>query len=331
MKLSIIIVSYNQYHHTTGPCLNSLIQDRTLENAEIIVVDNCSDSETKKNLQNAERSDSRITVIFNDENRGYAGGNNDGVKSATGDILILLNNDTIVTHGAFHCLASLLIQHPDWAMVGPMTNDCGNDQKIYTDGNTVDEILGQGALWCSHSNRFHYETDLLGFFCVAMRKRVYNQLGGLDESFGLGFYEDTDFCFRAFKKGLKMVITEDAFVYHYGSGSFSKVPSETKALLKKNKKIFRQKHGTYPTFDHVRHKNLAAMQRYDEILAETGYDKSLIYKFENRYRIARQQMPNNPLKKYFYLKKLNRLTNRKQQYVRWGHHGVKNPHSEQDP
>lgn len=302
---SIIIVSYNNFDNNSAPCLQSLLQDKT--EMEIIVVDNASDDYTRTKLNDFAKTDSRIKLLFNKSNRGYAGGNNDGVQMATSDIVILLNNDTIVPAGAIKRLTDLLHLHPDWHMLGPVTNACGNDQKIYTIGTDSNQILSQGKTWCAHSHNFYFSTDLLGFFCVAIRKQTYEQLSGLDESFGLGFYEDTDFCFRAYDAGLNMIITEDVFIYHQGSATFSKFPNQTKKLLKTNRKRFQQKHGTLPLNDHMRVKNLQALERYRSNIEQQQNISEILYKATNRLQVAEQLRPNNPLKKYLYNRRLKTL------------------------
>ncbi len=85
---------------------------------------------------------------------------------------------------------------------------------------------------------------VLFFFCVLIRRNLYEELQGLDEDFGLGYYEDTDFVYRAIKAGKQMVISEKTFVYHKGKGSFSKVNGAVRKLMKKNKKLFRKNMAT---------------------------------------------------------------------------------------
>lgn len=304
---SIIVISYNNFDDTTGPCLQSLIQSKAA--MEIIIVDNASDDYTISQLKKIAYMDKRIQIHLNKSNRGYAGGNNDGVQIASSNILILLNNDTIAPTGSIENLTTMLNNNPNWDMLGPMTNACGNDQQIFTTGSTPDEILLQGKTWCKQPNSISYSTDLLGFFCIAIRKEIYEHLSGLDKIFGLGFYEDTDFCFRAFKKGLKMVITEDIFIYHKGSATFSRIPKETKHLLKTNRKQFKKKHQTLPTTLHARKKNLLALERYQSFIIKHQNHTNLHHRIYNRLQTAIQLTPNNPLKKYFYKRKLEVLQN----------------------
>lgn len=304
-QCSIIIVSYNNFAETTGPCLQSLALEAT--DMEIIVVDNNSDQKTQEALKSAATATSRLKLILKDCNSGFSGGNNTGVREAESDILILLNSDTQVPPGAIPRFVELMNEHPDWSMLGPVSNQAGNDQQIHTSGTTVKEILDEGALWCAHSHGFNYPTDILHFFCVVIRKDVYNQLNGLDEEFGLGYYEDIDFNYRAVKAGLKLMITEDVFIYHRGSGSFSKTSAAVRKMVKQNRNLFRKKQGHKHNSAHWRLKNLAVMARYADQAMSGGPKEDLLYKFNNRQALAQQLLPNSPIKRFFYLRQLKAI------------------------
>lgn len=299
---SVIIVSYNNFDTTTGPCLNSLAQSP--EEMEILVVDNNSDSFTKQQLTLAGERDPRIKLLFLDKNRGYAAGNNIGARAATGEFFLLLNTDTRVPPGTITLFTSLMEENPSWDMLGPVTNNCGNDQHIHTTGQDPEDILSQGIHWCNHSAKLSYQTDRLIFFCVLIRRTLYEELQGLDEDFGLGYYEDTDFVYRAIKSGKRMMISEKIFVYHQGKGSFSKVSGAVRNLMKKNRKLFRKKHGHGETTDHWRIKNLQAMERYLIHLDTKIPLAALRYSFSNRQQLAGELMPNSPIKRFFYRRKL---------------------------
>ncbi|MCF8055741.1 MAG: glycosyltransferase [Desulfocapsa sp.] len=307
-QCSIIIISYNHYDDTTGPCLQSLRADPT--KFEIIVVDNNSDEQTRQSLQQASVDDPRIKLILNPTNTGYAGGNNIGVSHSTAPLLILLNSDTRVLPDSIPYLIGLMNKHPEWSMLGPISNQSGNDQQIHTTASTPEKILAEGDHWCRHSTGFHYATDVVHFFCVMIRKKVYSQLNGLDEEFGLGYYEDIDFNYRATKSGLQLMITEDAFIYHRGSGSFPKNCSEVRKMVKRNKRLFRQKQGHGIIAAHWRIKNIDALERYADASPAEFNSVDLRFKFRNRYTLAKQLIPNSPLKKFFYFRRLKQVKTR---------------------
>ena len=310
-ELSVVILSLNQYDLTTGPCLASLSQ-ADIPGLEIIIVDNGSDDATVRKLARAASQDSHIRLIMNRENRGFAGGNNDGVALAQAGTIVLLNSDTRVLPESLPLLVRQLESMPGRTLLGPVTNSAGNEQQIYCDSGDAGYVLDQGALWSDNARGSMVKTDQLSFFCVAMRKETYLDLGGLDESFSLGFYEDADFCCRALRSGVNLQIMEEAFVYHTGSASFAKIPETTKKLLKENGKRFRKKNGRMK-LKHVRYKNLDVLQGYVEEMSREGCSPSLAFRFHNRSCRARQLLPNNPLKQIFYglrLQKILRLARR---------------------
>ena len=313
-KTSVVIVSYNNFDITTGPCLDSLLVNGEQREFEIIVVDNASSDKTPEMLKKIAVEYDRVKVILNKTNRGFAGGNNDGVSAASGDVIILLNSDTLVPAGSMEKLSALLLKNREWGLLSPSTNEAGNEQKIYTQGRDPRSILEQGVSWCLHSNEDWFESERLDFFCVGMKKRLYEDLGGLDEIFGLGYYEDTDFSIKAAQKKIKMIYTEDVFVYHQAGKSFSKHGRKAvKKLMKTNKKILIRKHGNTFKLHHIRDRNLMVLKGYTERIGikkeDADYRKNLLYKFERRIKLAKTFYPNNPLKKMKYrfaLKKIKK-------------------------
>jgi len=310
-KTSIVILSYNNFEETTGPCLASLFENGDDLRFEIIVVDNNSADNSAVQIKQVTDGRRGVRFIANTSNRGFAGGNNDGAAIATGEILILLNSDTIVPAGELAKLSRLMLENPEWAMLGPVTNQAGNEQKIHTKGIDLDTVLEEGRTWCRHSRQAVYPSERLDFFCVAIRKQIYAQLGGLDERFGAGYYEDTDFSLQVKKAGLPMMFTEDAFIYHQAGKSFSREGRrKVKQLMRANRRKLERKHKGRIKLLHLRQCNAALLRAYAEENQSIPQPcADLAYKFKNRMQLAREIFPNNPLKKWRYaalLKQLNR-------------------------
>ena len=302
--LSIIIVSYNQFSGTTGPCLQSLAAVHDID-LEIIVVDNGSDQQTRLALKEAAVLDERIRLVLHKDNKGFASGNNDGVQLASADCILLLNSDTLVPKYVPAAMVRRLQESLVPCLVGPVTNAAGNEQRIYiTEGSDEASVLAQGDSWRRHARGSVFQTDQLPFFCVAMARKTYIDLGGLDSAFGLGFYEDTDFCCRAAQHGIILLVNEECFVFHQGSACFSQVPASVKRLLAENRKRFRARHGKNEGC-HVRWKNLKVLQGYLDQYQEGGVCRK--YLFANRLEMARRLTPNNPIKKIGYGWQLTRL------------------------
>ncbi|CAM4411949.1 glycosyltransferase family 2 protein [Paenibacillus alkaliterrae] len=242
-KVSIVVITHNRWRYTKQ-CLDSLLNDNEYPHVEIIIVDNASSDETKQRL--SEIQNSNIKVIFSPVNTGFSRGNTIGCKAATGDILILLNNDTIVTPGWISRLIRPLMENPDLGMAGPMSNYSGNDQRL--DHFIGDSVRGADPDWLDdfyqfYKGRWRY-TDFLVFFCVAIKREVYEKAGELDANYGTGMFEDNDYCERVKQAGYKMAIIENTFVYHHGSVSFKQLKDgEYRSLWNKNKSYFEQKWG----------------------------------------------------------------------------------------
>ena len=188
MKISIIILSYNDYQGTTAPCLASLAKDPAFANWDTIVVDNASDTTTKELLQKAQVQYPSVRFIFNEHNIGYAAGNNVGIRLATGDVIILLNSDTETPAGMIEKLALHLVAYPRLGMVGPVTNAAGNEQAILVTAETVAEKIEQGLRYVNSGGNELLETYRMDFHCVAIARKVIDQVGLLDEEFGRGYY-----------------------------------------------------------------------------------------------------------------------------------------------
>jgi len=306
-ECSIIIVTYNGLHDYTVPCLESIFRASGNEDYEVIVVDNGSSDGTPGYLTELARREPRLTCILNSTNRGFAGGNNDGIAAATGRIIVLLNNDTRVVEGWLATMRAALLADRLVGLVGPVSNAVGNEQKIFTSGATPEEILAEGEQWTRQSAGDTFEAERLGFFCVAMRRDVLETVGMLDEAYDLGFFEDDDYCIRTRRAGYRLVCCEDVFIYHRGSASFDKVPRRTKELLKKNRSVLEKKFALSYCPRHPRDCNLDLIERYLGLAAGSRRQEQVRFKVENRLRLVAQTMPRSPIKKLGLFFRMRRI------------------------
>ncbi len=244
-RVSIIVVTYNNLALTKA-CVNSIFANSQYPNFELIVVDNASGDETPEFLRGLAQQRKTVRAILNRDNRGFAAANNQGLRSATGDYIILLNNDTVVTAGWI----SKLIRHladRKIGMVGPATNMCGNESIIHVpyDERTFvgfDDFLRKYHR--RHAEPESFDIDMLSMFCVALRRETVDEIGELDERFGVGMFEDTDYSQRLKDKGYRLVSARDVFVHHHCKSSFGKLPDgEYSRIYLENRKRFEMKWG----------------------------------------------------------------------------------------
>ena len=224
--------------------------------------------------------------------------------------MILLNSDTIVPKGTIGRMSRLMTSHIEWDMLGPVTNQAGNEQKIFTESQVQEEIIREGEEYCARSRGDYFPSERLDFFCVAIKRSLYEQLDGMDERFGAGYYEDVDFSIRANLAGFRMIFTEECFVYHQSGKSFSNMGRKgIKSLMHKNKRILKKKYPGGVKLFHMRDRNMNIMRQYLHIKRSgdsIGLDE-LNYKFKNRLSLANTMYPHNPIKKLLYFLQLKHL------------------------
>jgi GT2 family glycosyltransferase len=308
MKTSVIILSYNDYAATTGKCLAALLSDPDFVTWEAIVVDNSSDTATRDALRAAQQRSSALRVVFNEKNLGFAAGNNVGIRMAGGDVVILLNSDTIAPPRMIGMLAAHFESDNTLGMIGPVTNAAGNEQGIHTSASSIDGKIEEGLRYASSGGPGLLEAYRLDFFCVAISRKALDRVGLLDEDFGRGYYEDFDYSLRVRQSSLRLAVAEDTFVYHRGSAAFGKMPAETRALLKRNKQRIVSKHGPKVYFPHAREGNLAVLAQYAQ-RQERG-EAVPEYRILNRLQYARSGKPRSWLKRWRYLNRVQHLAKR---------------------
>lgn len=212
-SVTIVVPVYNQLEYT-AVCLESLAAVRTEVPFEVVVVDDASSDATPEWL---ERCDG-ICFARNEENLGFIGSCNRGATMARGECLVFLNNDTRVTDDWLDRLVEPLRSRDDVGVVGA--------RLVYADG-TLQEAGGivfrDASGWNygrgDHPDRPEYrfvgEVDYVSGACLAIRRDLFESLGGFDRHFAPAYYEDTDLCFRVRQRGLAVLYQPAATVVHF--------------------------------------------------------------------------------------------------------------------
>jgi GT2 family glycosyltransferase len=237
-RVSVIIVSYNNAGLTRA-CIESVLRNSVHPNLELIVVDNASTDGSVEMLQSTD--DPRVRLLFNEKNAGFAAANNQALRVATGEYLVLLNNDTVVPRGWL----PRMLRHLDDPQIGltvAVTNFSGNESRIPVPYTEIAEMHPFAERYMHEHDRQRFDIAVAAMYCVGMRRDTYQLLGPLDEGFGIGMFEDDDYSHRARLAGLRVVCTEDVFVHHVGQASFGKLPRDAYELLwKQNQERFERK------------------------------------------------------------------------------------------
>lgn len=257
MKTSIVILTHNHLN-VTQLCIESIRKYTEPNTYELIVVDNASTDGTVQWL--SQQQD--IRCIFNNQNKGFPVGCNQGAKIATGDNIMYLNNDVVVTEGWLENLLKCLYSQEDIGAVGPVTNNCSYYQTIPVNYQNLDEMQAFAKSYNkSDSTLWEERLKLIGY-AFLFKRMVYDQVGELDEIFSPGNFEDDDFSVRIRQAGYKLLLSKDTFIHHFGSVSFKESPIQYQNLLKRNEERFVQKWGfdsqksmliRYEVLPHVHH------------------------------------------------------------------------------
>lgn len=225
-KISIIIPNKDHLDDLKR-CITSITEKSTYDNYEIIVVENNSVTDEIFAYYEELKKNPDIHIVTYEGDFNYSAINNLGERHATGEYVLLLNNDTQVI--TLDWMEELLMyaQRSDVGAVGA---------KLYYEDNTIQHagvVLGLGAHRTAGHSHYRVSSNNLGYMgrlcyaqdvmavtgaCLMMRRSLFEELGGLDESFAVSL-NDVDLCIRAWKAGYLNVFTPFAELYHYESVS----------------------------------------------------------------------------------------------------------------
>jgi len=257
IKVSIIIVSWNVRHYIER-CLVS-INKNTRSHYEIIVVDNASEDRTTEFIK---ANWPELTLIENNMNQGFGCANNQGINIAHGKYIVFLNPDTEILRNAIDSLVDFMEYHPTVGIAGGMLiNPDGSLQfSLRNFPNPMRDFLYISGLttlfrWIqskcysardfrNHNNIVlrHNEGYLSGAFLI-VRKVLLENIGMFDEDYSL-YFEDTDLCYRALKKGSKIAYVPSAKVIHHAGQSSIQIGEKAYSLYCRNLFLFYKKCGS---------------------------------------------------------------------------------------
>lgn len=244
-QVSLIIPIHNHLELTKS-CLASLLLHRREIAFEVIVVDDASSDNSHAFLSGIKG----LRLFRLSEQSGFVLASNKGASEARGNMLVFLNNDTVVQTGWLEALMNLFEQFPDTGIAGAkllypngVLQEAGGS--IFKDGS----VWNMGRFEQADNPRFNYvrEVDYVSAATLAIRKNVFDNLGGFDAHFAPGYFEDTDLAMRVRDTGLKIRYTPFSEVVHLegatsgthpesGMKAFQ-VPHQQKFLARWQKKL----------------------------------------------------------------------------------------------
>jgi GT2 family glycosyltransferase len=242
-RASVVVLTHDNLAFSRM-CLASVLENTEYPNFELIVIDNGSSDGTVEELQRLARDIPHARAIYNDHNAGFGPGNNQGLAAASGDILVLLNNDPIVPRGWLTRLGRHL-ERPEIGLIGPATNRTCNEAQLDIPYQTYAEFQAVARAQGERHEGERYPIRMPMMFCTAFRRDVYERIGPLDERYEVGMFEDEDYALRAKAAGYEVVWTPEVYVHHAYHASIGKLlPSgEYMRLVRLNQGRFEEKWG----------------------------------------------------------------------------------------
>jgi len=228
--VSVIVVNYNSHDRITR-CVTSIFNGNS--DVGVIVVDNASTDESLSLLESSFPDDSRLQIVRNQRNLGFAVGCNIGARLAKGQCLLYLNPDCLVDENTIRTLQASLEKDPTVGMVGGLllnpdgTEQVGARRAIPTPGRTMVSVFNLSGLADRYPRLFSdfnlhrrplpdqpIEVEAISGACMLVRREALEDVGELDEGYFL-HCEDLDWCMRFRQKGWKIQFAPDARVTHY--------------------------------------------------------------------------------------------------------------------
>jgi N-acetylglucosaminyl-diphospho-decaprenol L-rhamnosyltransferase len=229
-RCSVIVVTHNSAAVIEG-CLHALAS----QDCEIVVVDNDSQDDTAaRALAFAKQTPLQLITISH--NIGFAGGVNQGVRAAASDVLLILNPDAVAEPGAIDAILTCFLKSGADAVGGALLGDNGQPEKGFafrrlpTLTSLLFEVLLLNQMWPGNPVNRRYrcldtdysreqEVEQPAGACLAVTRKAWNAVEGMDTSFFPVWFEDVDFCARLLQAGAKIVYCPDARFRHGGAHS----------------------------------------------------------------------------------------------------------------
>ncbi|MCM2536040.1 glycosyltransferase family 2 protein [Neobacillus pocheonensis] len=244
-KVDILLPIYNSYDETRS-CIESIFNHTNINAFNLYLLDDKSPDDNIVELTSYFSGKyPNVITIRNENNLGFPANVNNGFYVSKNDVIIL-NSDTLVTDAWLETLAEVANSEELIAAVNPMSN-YGIISGVPTTNSTINDLFSfEEITHAFHKNKQkgYIETPLLIGFCMYVKRKALDLVGTFDaETFKRGYGEETDWCMRARRIGLKLVVSKEAYVHHIGGSSFG---ADKEKLRKRSKEILLQR---YPQID----------------------------------------------------------------------------------
>lgn len=250
--VSVIILNYNGKRYLDGlldNCVASVLES-DYTNLELLFVDNGSNDGSTDYIREKFGIDSRLRIMCLEKNYGTAKGKNEGIRNSKGDIIFLLNNDTLIPKNAIRRMVDVLQIDEKVGIAG--CKIVSPNGEIQTEGVkfrkflTIFEVLFETVFSDKTPSLYGNlkgvkRVDWVWGTAIMIEKDVIEKIGLHDENY-YAYSEEIDFCYRAKKRGFEVLSVMDVKIVHYGGVTSEHFPVWRTDLMWRNKLLFILKH-----------------------------------------------------------------------------------------
>lgn len=235
MKKCDVVIPVYKSPEWVKLCVYSLFKntDEKLLNT-VYLINDCDDELTENCLKNLAKKYSKIKLLKNEENLGFIKTTNRGLKASTADYVLLLNTDCIIAKNTIAKLINHIEINNKIGLICPISSNAANLTLEMFDGFSfmqMDQLLER-----KFSGMCFDACTVVGN-CLLITKECLNKTGLLDEIYGTGYGEETDYQFKAMEKGFEAKVAIDTYVFHKSEVSFG-TTKEKQERLNKNRELF---------------------------------------------------------------------------------------------
>jgi GT2 family glycosyltransferase len=246
--ISFVILTFNNWELTYS-CLTTLLQSfeesHLKRGIQIIVVDNGSTDEARQKLNafatNYSLPAVQLRLVMLDENVGYPSGVNIGLAHCTGTIIGVLNNDLEFPKGWLTPLIHTLEADKLVGFAAPFLSYAPSVQNLQKAFTSYKDMQNFATDFMSNNAGELFFTDRVIGACLLFRRDLLVSIGGNDFWYGIGNFDDDDWCIRARIAGYKIAVVGGSFVHHIGHASFRLEPVQYHMSLEINAEKFARK------------------------------------------------------------------------------------------
>jgi GT2 family glycosyltransferase len=235
-SVDIVVLNWNR-KDVTRDLIESFFKHTPVA-CRLIIIDQASTDGSPAYLRSLKGNGTcKLTVVLNDENKGFIGGMNQGMAMSDADYVCLANNDLLFTDGWLQEVLAVFEKNRKIGLLNPNSNNLGVHARP---GQSIDDLAV--VLHREHDGHFSEMPFCIGF-CMFIRREVLRKAGLLSTYLDFMFFEDTDYSMKVLKAGYLIGVAKGSYVWHQEHGSFKAKSKHSEELMCKNERIFTEKWG----------------------------------------------------------------------------------------